>query len=139
MDFRYKTASVCYAFLDDVSAMDATTGSQPPATLKHSRWFTRGWTLQELLAPTSVVFYGKEWTHFAHHKENAISIGTRSSLCRSIAEITGISKSILDLSKPFESASVAQRMSWASSRQTSRLEDEAYCLMGLFDVNMPML
>jgi len=130
---------VCYAYLDDVLAAHTTSDCDPPKTFSQSRWFKRGWTLQELLAPTSVLFYGEEWTDTSLRDWSAVSLGSKTTLRRAISDITGIPKDILMQSKAVDSASVAQRMSWAATRQTSRPEDEAYCLMGLFDVNMPML
>ncbi|KAF2402463.1 HET-domain-containing protein, partial [Trichodelitschia bisporula] len=122
----YQGARVCYAFLADV----------PPKTpsekwLRHlyaARWFQRGWTLQELLAPPDVRFYSKDWTF----------IGTRSKMRHTIARITGIDVAYLD-GKDLRHASVAKKMSWASQRTTTRLEDTAYCLLGIFNVNMPLL
>jgi hypothetical protein len=89
-----------------------------------SKWFTRGWTLQELLAPKTVVFFDQDW----------VDIGTKSSLAPLISAVTGIKDLFL-----FKTASVAQKMSWAAKRETTRVEDRAYCLMGLFEVNMPLL
>lgn len=89
-----------------------------------SVWFTRGWTLQELLAPARVVFFDRHW----------VDIGSKSSLHEAITDRTGI----IDFLN-WEKACVAQKMSWAARRKTTRLEDEAYCLMGLFGVNMPLL
>lgn len=93
------------------------------------QWFTRGWTLQELIAPPTVEFLASDWTE----------IGTKMSLQKDIGVITGISPKILCKVEPVDSASVSQRMSWAARRKTTRPEDEAYCLMGLFGVHMPML
>jgi hypothetical protein len=94
-----------------------------------SRWFTRGWTLQELLAPQDVHFYDKNWK----------SIGTKKKLCRLVSKITQIPELVLQDRIHLKSIGVAQRMSWAANRQTTRLEDIAYCLLGLFDVNIPVL
>ena len=99
------------------------------SVLTESRWFTRGWTLQELIAPRSLTFYSSDW-----HE-----LGTKATLHDSLSKRTGIDVEILRGKKRLESTSVARRMSWACNRQTTRTEDEAYCLMGLFDVNMPML
>jgi hypothetical protein len=88
----------------------------------------RGWTLQELIAPTVLVFLNREWQ----------KIGTKSALASEITGVTGIPIHILR-GGDVHSASIAQRMSWASKRKTTRTEDLAYCLMGIFDVNMPML
>jgi hypothetical protein len=97
-----------------------------------SRWFTRGWTLQELIAPEDILFYGEDWGYLgskAHDEDVRISL----------AKITGIDVRVLEgIIQPSE-ISIAARMKWASQRETTRLEDVAYCLMGLFDVNMPLL
>ena len=123
----YMGAKICYAYLADVPA---TLGNEiEKAAFATSRWFKRGWTLQELVGPSDMVFFSREW----------IEIGTKYTLCEEIAEITGISVSILTGKNSFRSASIARRMSWASGRATTRIEDLAYCLMGLFDVNMPLL
>lgn len=122
--FRYyQNSEVCYAFLADV----ATTGSKEG--FAQSKWFTRGWTLQELIAPTSLNFLSNEW----------VKIGTRVELAVDIAAITNISPAVLEDRTQLRFASVAKRMSWASNRTTTREEDIAYSLMGIFDVNMPLL
>ena len=119
----YQKSQVCYAYLVDVP--DATTDhSRPESPFQQSKWFTRGWTLQELLAPTFVEFYDQNW------KE----IGTKSSMRTLVQKITNIS-TLVDIDK----ACVAEKLSWASTRVTTRIEDLAYCLMGLFDINMPLL
>lgn len=122
----YKEAQVCYAYLDDVTSEDNPQSSN--SAFGKSRWFTRGWTLQELIAPWSVEFYGKDWH----------DIGTKLSLQKIVSAITGIPTNALNF-HDMDSFSVAQRMSWAANRQTTRVEDRAYSLMGLFGVNMPML
>ncbi|KAK0117763.1 hypothetical protein ONS95_012089 [Cadophora gregata] len=127
----YKNAEVCFAFLSDVPSNGDPTKS--PTAFKASLWFTRGWTLQELLAPRTVEFYGKneegsEWGE----------IGTKSSLRTTIAQITGIPHDVLKTGD-FKDISIATRMSWASRRQTKRVEDQAYSLMGIFNVHMPMV
>ncbi|KAF2489819.1 hypothetical protein BU16DRAFT_566919 [Lophium mytilinum] len=91
-------------------------------------WFTRGWTLQELIAPSSVVFYDEKWEE----------LGTKATLKEPISQITGIPCDVL-LGVQSSESSIAQIMSWAANRQTTRQEDLAYCLLGLFDVHMPML
>lgn len=116
----YSNAAICYAYLSDVSL--TTKGIQ-------SRWFSRGWTLQELIAPRNIKFYTMKWEF----------IGTKQSLCKSIAGITGIDEETLLDPTSLSSASVGHKMSWAAKRQTTRTEDVAYCLMGIFDVNMPLL
>ncbi|KAH9476311.1 Vegetative incompatibility protein HET-E-1 [Psilocybe cubensis] len=122
----YQQAEVCYAYLTDVSASDNPFNQK--SQFRECRWFTRGWTLQELIAPLSVVFYDKDW----------IEIGTKSSLCKIITEITNISKQVLLVNHGGE-ISIAARMSWASNRKTTKVEDMAYCLLGLFGINMPIL
>jgi len=113
----YQDAQVCYAYLSDVEERSEFAKSQ---------WFTRGWTLQELLAPEFLIFYDKDWRE----------IDTKLRLLRKIQSVTGISvEHLVD----FENASVAQIMSWASRRRTTRIEDQAYCLMGLFGINLPPL
>ncbi|KAI0535072.1 heterokaryon incompatibility protein-domain-containing protein [Xylaria digitata] len=103
----YKSAVVCYVYLFDI---------------------TRGWTLQELIAPREVVFYSNSWQ----------ALGIRSKLSSHLARTTRIDESFLT-GRSLEKASIAQRMSWAVKRTTSREEDVAYCLLGIFNVNMPMI
>jgi hypothetical protein len=125
----YEESAVCYALLADVDSRSAESH------MSKSRWFTRGWTLQELIAPWKVLLYDKSW-HF---------LGSRSDLASEITSITHIPKSVLfgatrfELRSVLQRTSVARRMSWASKRVTTRKEDIAYCLMGIFDVNMPLL
>jgi hypothetical protein len=125
----YEEAEKCYAYLADVprGAVDRLTGVVGDEFRK-SRWFTRGWTLQELIASSTVIFLNEEWQ----------DVGTKSSLRRVISEITGIPIGIL-FGDDLERASVAQKMSWAAKRETSRIEDRAYCLMGIFGIHMPLL
>ncbi|OAA63620.1 Heterokaryon incompatibility [Niveomyces insectorum RCEF 264] len=156
----YRQADTCYAYLEDVVKADA---NQP---LHRSRWFTRGWTLQELIAPPDVVFYDSAWK----------KLGQRNHMASQalLTEITGISGTVLNrtsleacsaaagqhahhrlrggrcvapgchgepdaLGRILGDYSAAQKMSWLSRRTTTRVEDLAYCLLGLFDVNMPLL
>ncbi|KJK61345.1 Heterokaryon incompatibility protein HET [Aspergillus parasiticus SU-1] len=123
----YANAAVCYAYLSDVTAYD--TVELDLTEFERSRWFTRGWTLQELLAPSEVVFFSRDW----------VRVGKRSSLANWLMYITRIDKAVLSRKVPLFERSIAQRMSWAARRQTTRPEDMAYCLMGIFSVNMPML
>jgi hypothetical protein len=96
----------------------------PLSRFRKSRWFTRGWTLQELIAPRDVVFLNWDWEE----------IGRKNSLRRLLSIITGIQHQFLF---NFEDASVAQKMLWVSGRETTRIEDLAYCMLGIFGVNMP--
>jgi hypothetical protein len=125
----YQEAKECYVYLADVphNSFDLMTSVIGPEFQK-SRWFTRGWTLQGLIAPLLVIFLDSEWEE----------ISTKSNLQRNISEITRIPGSFL-LGDDLRHASVAQRMSWASKRKTTIIKDQAYCLMGLFSIYMPML
>ncbi|KAI9764647.1 MAG: hypothetical protein M1840_008144 [Geoglossum simile] len=122
----YRNSSICYAYLEDVP--DTPDSSDISSAFARSRWFLRGWTLQELMAPPIVEFYNSNW----------VEIGTKSSLRNDISAITGISIVAL-WGDSMSSYSVAEKMSWASMRTTTRVEDKAYCLMGLFGINMPLL
>jgi len=129
----YKRASVCYTYMEDVKHGCHDSGGRLfHLQCQHSRWFRRGWTLQELIAPGDVMFYGADWGYLgskAHDEDIRISL----------AFITGIDVRILEgIIQPSE-VSIATRMKWASRRETTRLEDMAYSLMGLFNVNMPLL
>ena len=116
----YREARICFAFLADVPPF------RPDQSLdfKKSRWFTRGWTLQELLAPDEVAFLSGEWTY----------LGTKYSQASLIYEITGIDQAVLKNEISLDRISVAKRMSWASKRETTKPEDEAYSLLGIFDI-----
>lgn len=146
----YRNARVCFVYLEDVTkdslAEAGSDGGDPPtshfqpsimAQFHGSRWFTRGWTLQELIAPFSLIFFSREWAW----------LGTKADFVSEIASMTGIdSKYLLPARRPqmheaplFLEANIATRMSWAARRKTTRIEDMAYCLLGLFDINMPLL
>lgn len=120
----YKRAAICYVFLSDLEpSADISTA------LKDCRWFRRGWTLQELIAPREVNFFDQDWTFK----------GRKNSLLEEISVITSIGSAVLDHLVPLSSVTVAARLSWAAHRETTREEDAAYCLLGIFDVNMPLL
>ncbi|KAI0629169.1 heterokaryon incompatibility protein-domain-containing protein [Trametes polyzona] len=123
----YASADVCFAYLFDVS--DTENPRKRNSSFRKSRWFRRGWTLQELIAPRSLEFVSKEWQF----------IGTKASLAEVVEEITGIQRQILTHERSLDTVSVARRMSWASRRETKRPEDEAYSLMGIFGVKMPTI
>ncbi|KAK7462393.1 hypothetical protein VKT23_007992 [Stygiomarasmius scandens] len=127
----YQGAQVCYAYLGDVCSLSGSGNEiespwSVPSGFKECKWFTRGWTLQELLAPSNVIFFDKSWTQ----------IGTKWDLHNVITAITGIPTRVL-LDGDIRNISIAKRMSWAAHRQTTREEDRAYSLMGIFGVNMP--
>ncbi|KAI1753882.1 HET-domain-containing protein [Xylaria castorea] len=123
----YRDAVACYAYLND--APESLGTEEGSARFSRSRWFRRGWTLQELLAPKDVEFFSGNWT----------PIGEKKTLSDLLAKITGIDREILLGDMPLNSASIARRMSWAAKREVTRPEDTAYSLMGVFSVNMPML
>ena len=122
----YREATICYAYLHDVPSTENPVVKS--SSFWHSRWFTRGWTLQELLAPYEVVFLSDDWRE----------IGSKRSLSKIVSDITKVDERTL-IDCTWNHTSVACRMSWASSRNTTRVEDSAYCLMGLFDINMPLI
>ncbi|KAL6708236.1 hypothetical protein ACN47E_003420 [Coniothyrium glycines] len=116
----YRHADSCYAYLSDVHAAEQFLGS---------RWFDRGWTLQELLAPADVLFFTADWN----------VIGFKTSLAKQLSAETGIHELALTDGANFNAYSTAEKLCWAHDRETTRLEDEAYCLLGIFDVNMPLI
>ena len=126
--FRYYSLSrICYAFLRDVPP-----NCDPHASVSfftESRWHLRGWTLQELIASPFLLFISNQWT----------TLGDKADLARIIQLVTEVPEAVLRSEKDLADTSVAARMSWASRRETTRIEDQAYCLMGLFGVNMPTL
>lgn len=121
----YGKSGDCYAYLCDVEIAPVVNMQQ----FMKSRWFTRGWTLQELLAPKDLTFFGSDWRE----------LGSKSSLSSEISIITGIGRGYLEGTKLIYRASAAERMAWASQRETTRIEDIAYSLLGLFDINMSLL
>lgn len=131
----YYRAHRCYAYLSDVSATKKRKrrAVSPQRSLdqsfRSSRWFTRGWTLQELLAPYSVEFFSTEGER----------LGDKRSLERQIHEITGIPVSALRAETKMADFSTDQKFSWVAKRQTTREEDLTYCLFGIFGVSMPVL
>lgn len=124
----YSQSSVCFAYLADVPS-NSDPIRAPNSAFRRSRYFLRGWTLQELIAPRRVVFLAKDWT----------VLGEKRDLAGLLEEITGIDADVLTSHRPLSDISVARRLSWMSRRETSRPEDMAYCMMGLFDIHMPVL
>ncbi|KAK5690560.1 hypothetical protein LTR97_012113 [Elasticomyces elasticus] len=163
----YHAAWVCYVLLSDFEGtngltavdIDNTNSAEGVAGLARCRWFSRGWCLQELIgepvpiAPADLRFYNQDW----------VFLSTKHDLADQLSEITGITNSVLEwawlgnrkiggpkshgredkslslLRGALRSCSIAQRMSWASKRKTTRLEDVAYSLLGIFDINMTLL
>jgi hypothetical protein len=143
----YRASSVCYAYLTDLDDDEPLRGvprdvqgmfsvelalhrdAVRASPLARSRWFTRGWTLQELIAPPRLRFYDARWREF----------GTKRSLHWPLQVITHVDASVLLDSGQLLTRSVWRRMSWAATRDTKRVEDIAYCLLGIFDISMPLI
>jgi hypothetical protein len=124
----YRRAAKCYVYLSDVVATKNVSNGEAWEEFQKSRWFTRGWTLQELLAAKRADFFD---THGAH-------IGDTHTLSRRIQLTTGIPPTALR-GQSLQSFSIEQRLSWARYRQTKREEDAAYSLLGIFDISMPLV
>jgi hypothetical protein len=129
----YRASGQCYAYLADVELQGAFAEGDSAMhhnTFALSKWFTRAWTLQELLAPRNglMKFYSMDWQ----------LLGSKANVGRRISNITGIPIEYLE-GWSLETASISMRMSWAADRQATRAEDIAYSLLGIFDVNMPLL
>lgn len=127
----YQNATKCYVWLADVSAhgQDGQASlTEWESAFRNSRWFTRGWTLQELLAPKSVVFYSRDH----------VRLGDKKLLEQKLHEITGIAIEALH-GNHLGDFSVEERLKWRKTRQTTEEEDGAYCLLGIFDVSMPLV
>ncbi|KAK3947045.1 NACHT domain-containing protein [Pseudoneurospora amorphoporcata] len=128
MFYWYRSAVKCYVYLADVSTHqhDAGPGWQP--AFRESRWFSRGWTLQELIAPKIVEFFSKEGER----------LGDKESLEQEIHDITGIPRKAFQ-GVPLSDFSVVERMRWIEKRNTEREEDKVYSLFGIFDIHIPVL
>ena len=123
----YQNAKVCYAYLSDILSCGGR--DQVLKDFPRSRWFTRGWTLQELLAPEDVRFFTEDWTYF----------GTKKELEKSIRATTGINLGALLWPWTILDYSIATRLSWASGRTTTRIEDRTYSMLGILGVHMFLL
>ena len=149
----YASAEVCFVYLSDfeiytddakvptvmithsecprgsTDTVDFGQSEDDPAfqRFKKCKWFRRGWTLQEMLAPDSLEFFDANWSYVGEKLDEMIEV---------LARITKIEPDFFDF---HQEASVAQKLSWAANRKTTRIEDTAYCLLGLFDINMPLL
>jgi hypothetical protein len=129
----YREAAKCYVYLSDVSGPvfnpDNKSYHLPwEAAFRSSRWFTRGWTLQELIAPKTVEFFTKDGER----------LGDRVSLEQHISKVAGIPVEAFR-GGALSSFSIAERMSWADKRETTQEEDKAYSQLGIFDVSMPLI
>ncbi|KAI0326354.1 HET-domain-containing protein [Cubamyces sp. BRFM 1775] len=128
----YSAADVCFVYLHDVpsecGALELALGA-PGSAFRRSRWHTRGWTLQEMVAPCFLLFFSAEWRR----------LGDRRELAGLLAEISGVDEQFLVARGDLGAIPVARRMRWAAHRQTTRYEDQAYCLLGIFHITMPIL
>jgi hypothetical protein len=129
----YKNATRCYVYLPDVYTTKEGTDARSSdddwkALFIKSRWFSRGWTLQELVAPDHVDFFARDGTH----------IGNKVTLEAVLSNVTGISLDVLR-GRSLAECSIEERMSWAKTRTTKREEDHVYSLLGIFDVTMPLV
>lgn len=116
----YQLAELCIAYLSDVELGQS---------IESSLWFTRAWTLQELIAPQHVRFYSTNWQLLGSKVEHAEGISTR----------TNVPQEVLVYTTNIYLLPIAQRMLWARNRKSTRVEDIAYSLLGIFDVNTPLL
>ncbi|SCO90105.1 related to beta transducin-like protein [Fusarium oxysporum] len=147
----YQQASVCYVYFSDLVIPWTSADYAMPDTpegrvwtdvalvslerqLRLCRWFTRGWTLQEFIAPNGVVFFDQTWNCIGSR-----ALGSDLRFLDILARLTGIPRSVLEYKRNINTIPVAQKMSWAANRETTRVEDAAYCLLGIFNVNMPLL
>ncbi|KAH7070789.1 heterokaryon incompatibility protein-domain-containing protein [Paraphoma chrysanthemicola] len=126
----YQRSSKCYVYLSDVSfSEDINQKDSAPVpwelSFRESRWFTRGWTLQELLAPSSVEFFSRQGER----------LGNRVSLMQQIHEITNLPLSLFT-GRKITDFTVEERLSWAANRETTLKEDRVYCLLGIFKVHL---
>jgi hypothetical protein len=129
----YQHAAKCYVYLSDVSVVGEATDAQADRTaweddFRRSRWFTRGWTLQELIAPASVEFFSKEGK----------LLGSRTTLEQIIHDVTKIPIGVLR-GQSLSDFGVEERMKWVAERTTTEKEDKVYCLLGLFGVFLPLI
>lgn len=127
----YQRAVRCYVYLPDVQRDGGDSNNSIQLwepQFRKSRWFTRGWTLQELLAPSSVEFFDTCGN----------KLGDKRYLERQLHEITGISVQALR-GTALSKFAVSERLSWAETRQTKREEDKAYSLLGIFNIHIPLI
>ncbi|KAM3416384.1 hypothetical protein BST61_g7982 [Cercospora zeina] len=144
--FKYYSEAVCcFAFLADLKPLNHPSGRHVvKESFYNSVWFTRGWTLQELLAPQTVVFLTSDWEVYGHKCTRVRPGSAQLSRCPGagdnlnarVSEITGIPQMVLYDFSTSKALSARERMAWARHRQTTEREDMAYCLLGIFDVYM---
>jgi hypothetical protein len=133
----YENSDVCYAYLQDVPS--GTDIYEEDSSFGKSRWFTRGWTLQELLAPRLIQFYDTNWMLISHKNPHHLDGADAQKWFTLLQKVTSIDSLIFQYRENVRYASAAYKFSWMAGRSTTRVEDEAYCLLGLLDINMPLL
>jgi hypothetical protein len=141
----YAQSDMCLVYLPDVPAHSQQDPAHPDLQFRTSRWFSRGWTLQELLAPSVLRFYSQDWNpigwvfkspHFRPREAFRRDPGT---LIPTLVQVTGIPVDVISGRLSVGEVAVSAKMSWVSKRRTTRIEDMAYCMLGLLGVHMPLL
>ncbi|KAI0859786.1 HET-domain-containing protein [Xylaria cubensis] len=145
----YAAADWCFVYFEDVESVEPPisgrrVGDYTFKSLLDAKWFTRGWTLQELIAPSDLVFLSQDWQIIGCLSKASTGLGAwpreeLEQIVDDISHISGIDRKGLVKSQDYKNRSIAVRMHWASRRCTTRVEDMAYCLLGLFGINMPLL
>ncbi|KAK5710775.1 hypothetical protein LTR17_018691 [Elasticomyces elasticus] len=124
----YRNAEVCYALLSDVTRSDDKVWDEAHTSLIDCRYFSRGWTLQEMLASRRVKFFAQDWT----------PLGLLSDISALVSRASGVPQKVLTGDTTVSECSIAQRLSWAASRTTTKVEDTAYCLLGILEVSLDL-
>ncbi|PPJ59702.1 hypothetical protein CBER1_10545 [Cercospora berteroae] len=139
----YRNAVVCIAYLDDFGGVrESGSGGGDLGMLGRSKWFTRGWTLQELVAPKNVVFVTRKWEVLGYKGMRTEGLGKMElgpELGEILARVTGIPEPVLRDYEYARAIGAEQKLEWMSERETTREEDQSYCLLGFFDVTMPVI
>ena len=137
----YRKAAYCLAYLEDVTAFEPDTAVTHFLDLAHSVWFTRGWTLQELLAPKTVIFFSQNMGIIGRKgpMPDGVRLPTLRDLTKELSYVTKIPEVVLKDFKQSRDLAVEQKLAWMSNRITTRVEDMAYCLLGILDVSMPVI
>ena len=146
----YAQADVCVVYLSDVLLPGGNEPGDIFQQLELSEWFTRGWTLQELLMPRKLIFYSASWERIGALDKDRALIGQALSapvnlspsnrgFLSSLERASHIRIDDLCITDQYQTASIAQRMFWASHRVTTREEDRSYSLFGIFDIAAPLI
>lgn len=118
----YESSKICFSYLADTDSLE---------DMERDRWFTRGWTLQELLAPERMKFYNRDWMPLSIHTNDKSSV----EIISIIEKVTNIDGPSIASFRPGIGRGVAHKMAWAATRRTTKAEDRSYCLMGIFGVS----